>query len=126
MPGTPPDDAGRTTRPFADVIRDIDKGRLHAELSDKTQELIAAVMDVRKAGTIQVTIKVEPSKASGMVEVSATTATKTPKTSRTSMFFVDSDHNLRRDNPDQPTLPLRGLPGGTDAADTANDARSAR
>jgi hypothetical protein len=124
MADTP--DEARATRPFADVLRELDKGRVHAELSDRLQEVLAAVMDVRAKGAIQLTITVTPSKAAEMVEVSAQVTAKKPRASRTSMFFVDAEHNLRRDNPHQPALPLQGLPGGaTDSADTAQT-RSAR
>lgn len=122
MPDAPAPDDDRTTRPFADVLRELDKGRVHTELSDRLQEVLAAVMDVRAKGTIQLTITVAPSKAAEMVEVSAQVTAKKPRASRTSMFFVDAEHNLRRDNPNQPALPLTGLPGG--AADTS--ARTAR
>lgn len=106
MPETPPaPDPEVRTRPFADVLRDIDKGRVHGELSTRLQELIAAVQDVKKDGTIQLTIKVGAAKADGMVEVSATVATKVPRRTKTSIFFVDDEHNLHRDNPRQTVIP---------------------
>lgn len=118
MPADPsPPAAELRTRPFADTLRELDKGRVHAELGERLQEVLAAVMDVRKAGVIQLTIKLNPSKAPDMVEVSGVVTAKTPRAGRTSMFFVDDEHNLTRDNPHQPALPLTGLPGGaTDGA----------
>lgn len=115
----------RRTRPFADVLRELDKGRVHTELSDKLQELLAAVLDVRKPGTLQLTVKVTPIKSESMVEVTASVAAKTPKAARTSVFFVTDSHNLSRDNPQQPALPLTGLPGGA-ADDTPRTERNAR
>lgn len=120
MPDTPaaPDPEART-RPFADVLRELDKGRVHSELSDGLQELIAAVQDVRKGGTIQLTLKVDAAKADGMVEVSATVAKKTPRRARTSVFFVDDEHNLHRNDPRQLVMP--GL-AAVDGADTTRSA----
>ena len=122
-----PDEAeDRQTRPFADTLRDLDKGRVHTELSEKTQELIEAVLLVRKAGTVQLTLKVEPAKGSeDMVTVLATVAAKVPRTARASTFWVTDDHNLTRSNPVQPQLPLAGLPSDVDTT-TETTRRSAR
>lgn len=122
MPDAPPaPDPEARTRPFADVLRELDKGRVHTELSDKLQELIVAVQDVRKGGTIQLTIKVDSAKADGMVEVSANVATKTPRRARTSVFFVDDEHNLHRNDPRQLVVP--GLAAVGDADTTRSAAR---
>ena len=121
----PADEGGRRTRPFADTLRELDKGRVHAELSERLQEVIEAVLDVRKAGTVQLTLRVDATKGGDMVEVLATVAAKKPRVARASMFFVDDEHNLTRANPNQPVLPLTGLPGGGEnrPADTTRSAR---
>lgn len=122
-----PDDDGQRTRPFADLLRELDKGRVHSELSEKLQELIEAVMDVRKPGTIQLTVKVVAAKGDAMAEVSSTVAVKIPRVARTSIFFVTDDANLSRTNPDQPYLPLSGVPGdGDTTSTTVEQTRSAR
>jgi len=121
MTATESDD--QQTRPFADTLRDLDKGRVHADLSEKLQELVESVLLVRKPGTVQLTLKVEPAKGGeDMVTVLATVATKVPRTARASTFFVTDDHNLSRSNPQQPSLPLAGLPSD---ADTTTEARRA-
>lgn len=122
MTATPPPDTDeRRTRPFADTLRDFDRGRVHTELSEQLQTLVEAVMDVGKAGTLALTVKVTPTKAEDTVEVTAVVAAKPPKATRASIFYVSDDHNLTRDNPRQPFLPLAGVPGDGD-----QPARSAR
>lgn len=116
-------EAARQTRPFADLLRELDKGRVHTELSSQLQELVETVMDVNKGGTVTLTVKVSPTKAAETVEVQATVKAVLPKTQRASLFFVSDDFNLTRDNPHQPFLPLAGVPG--DGADQT-PARSAR
>jgi hypothetical protein len=103
----PTDKTEGRTRPFAAVLQDLDKGRLHAELSAQLQDLIAAVVDTRKAGSLTVTLKISPDRAEGMVRVAAGRAAKVPQRDRESLFYVDDQHNLSRDNPTQPTLPLQ-------------------
>jgi hypothetical protein len=95
------------TRPFAAVLQELDKGRLHAELSTQLQDLIAAVVDTRKAGSLTVTLKITPDRAEGMVRVAAGRTAKVPQRDRESLFFVDAGHNLVRDNPNQPPLPMQ-------------------
>jgi len=116
----------RQTRPFADTLRELDKGRVHGELSEKLQELIEAVMDVKKPGTLQLTVKVNAAKGDAMVEVSASVAAKIPRTARTSIFFVTDEHNLSRSNPSQPSLPLQGLPSDGESRTSTDTIRSAR
>ncbi len=106
MTATPPDDPARV-RPFADVLHELSKGRVPSEASTKLQELIAAVADVRKAGTLTVKIRVVPDKGTEMIRVSAAVDCKVPTRDRESLFFVDDEHNLVRDNPNQPHLPIQ-------------------
>lgn len=92
-------------RPFADVLRELSKGRVHEDAAAKLQEVILAVADTGKAGSL--TLKVAPDKADGMVRVSADLKTKIPQLDRESLFYVDSDGNLSRDDPRQPHLPMQ-------------------
>jgi hypothetical protein len=120
------DKDARRTRPFSDVLRELDKGRVHTELSERLQEVIEAVMGVRKSGTVQLTLKVDAAKGDAMVEVVASVAAKKPRVARTSMFYVDDEHNLSRTNPDQPFLPLSGVPGDGATQPDADTRRTAR
>jgi|SRR5215469_7544112 len=103
------------TRPFADVLLELSKGRVHNDASFALQDLVAAVADTGKKGSLSLVITVTPSKADGQVEVTAEVKTKppTPKPA-TSLFFVTDDHNLSRENPEQPHLPLREVPTETE------------
>lgn len=95
----------RRTRPFADVLTSLRRGKTHRELSDAMQELSLAVIETHRAGTITLTIKVSKSKASGMVEIDDTVKVKLPEPDRSSsMFFVTDDGNLSKDDPRQLSL----------------------
>lgn len=102
-----PDDSAGRTRPFADVLLELDRGREHLDLSRRFQELIAEVQRTGKAGTFAYKLTVKPAKAEGMVEVVGALTVKVPEFDRhSSMFFVDDDQNLTRDDPRQVELDL--------------------
>lgn len=92
-----------TTRPFADLLRDLNRGRTHNEISLAVQDVVAAVVDTGKAGTVTLTIKFE--QAGDMIVLSDDVKIKKPQSRTSSMFYVDAEYNLRRDNPMQDTLP---------------------
>ncbi|MFW6598141.1 hypothetical protein ACQBAU_16200 [Propionibacteriaceae bacterium Y2011] len=106
------------TRPFADWIREYNRGQLHDEISHALQELATAVKDHQKAGTITVTVKIEPLKDnSDVLKVSDKVTTKVPQPDRkAAIYFADADGNLRRDNPNQPSIPgtVRAVPNSGD------------
>jgi hypothetical protein len=110
----PPTD-DEQTRPFAAVLAEIGGGRLHARLSDKLAELTAAVAATGKKGQITLTIKVEPV-AKGdheALRVQGTVGCRIPEgddASPVSVFYASDSGALTRDNPNQPQLPLVGLP----------------
>lgn len=56
------DDDGPVIRPFADFLREQSRGTTHDELSETPHTLIARVVDTRKKGSLQLTIRVEPLK----------------------------------------------------------------
>lgn len=110
MTDTQPEDEERTTRPFADVFLELNRGRPHAEASTKLQELVEAVMATGKKGSLQIVITIAKSKASGQVEVYDDVRVKTPPADRaTSLFFVDDEANLTRTDPRQLELELRDV-----------------
>lgn len=97
----------RRTVPFADTLQKLQRGKTARELATAMQDLVAAVQDTGKAGTLQVTLKVSKSKASGMVEISDSYVVKAPRADReVSLFYVTDDHNLVRDDPRQLELPV--------------------
>lgn len=94
-----------TTRPFADVLRDLNRGRTHTEASMAMQDLVAAVLDTGKAGTLTIKLKVESAKSHNMVTIADDVTVKKPQARAASIFFVDDEMNIRRDDPRQDTLP---------------------
>jgi hypothetical protein len=71
------------------------------------QQLVQAVADTHRPGSLTITLKVSKSKVSGMVEIDDTVKVKLPEPARdASMFFADEDGNLSKDDPRQLTLPV--------------------
>lgn len=91
-------------KPFADFLAQ--QGRAHEELTEGLHEVIAAVKDTGKAGSVTLVIKVDPDKkASGIFRISDQVTIKTPQHDRgTRIYFADKAGNLTRSNPDQPEL----------------------
>lgn len=103
----------QVVRPFADFIQAIDRGRLAAELAEGLHDLVGAVNDHGRKGTLTLTITVEqPKKSGGVLRVTDSVVTKPPRAEREgSMFWTDKTGNLTRSDPNQPTLTgLREVP----------------
>lgn len=101
-------------KPFAAILRDLNGGRTHDELSEALWELNAKVRETGKKGSLQLTLTVEPTKGDTyMLTVSDDINCKPPKPARRpSVFFDDGHGNLSRSNPNQPELDgLREVPG---------------
>lgn len=108
MSTTSNDSETSQTRPFADILLALNRGRTHTELSVGMQELVAAVEDTGKKGSITLTINISPTKSEGVLEVTEAVAVKSPTHTRAaSLFYADDDHNLVREDPRQMTLELR-------------------
>lgn len=94
-------------KPFSDTLREIEGGQFLNELTEATYNMIAAVMETRKAGKLKVEIKFTPT-GKGTVNVDADFEAKEPEHDRPSTtFFVGKDFSLVRSDPNQPRLPLR-------------------
>lgn len=92
--------------PFAAILQQMDKGRVHDLLTEELRDLVAAVSDVHKAGTLTLKIKVGPMKDDPeILVVTGETVLKAPKRpAHPSIFFADDNFNLTRDNPHQDPL----------------------
>jgi hypothetical protein len=102
-------------RPFAAWLQEQRQGGLHSELSDALAEVVQAVVDHEKPGTVQLTVTVKPSEMDGAVVVSDKVVAKPPEPEKgASLFFSDSRGNLSRRDPRQQELPLREVGGGAD------------
>jgi hypothetical protein len=98
------------SRPFADLMREHRNGVTHDELSDALQELVSAVSEEGKGGTLTLTISVKPLGKHDGVEVGADIKVKAPKPKiGVSVFFVSPENNLVRQDPRQATMELREI-----------------
>ena len=87
-------------RPFATVLEGIDRGRVSDEATRALAEVVAAVRQHEKAGSVTVKIEVKPRKGdSGTVEVKAAASAKVPGPDHAGVFFVDEGGQLTRDDP---------------------------
>lgn len=97
-------------RPFASVLQELAKGQVHSDASEALRELTTAVAEHGKKGTITVVIEVAPlPKGDGnTLIVSASVTSKPPRgETRPSVFYLDDDGNLVRDDPRQLKLDIR-------------------
>ncbi|MEU3162928.1 hypothetical protein [Streptosporangium sp. NPDC006930] len=94
-------------RPFAAVLQDIRNGQISDHAAISMQQLVAAVREHGKKGTLTLTICVEPMKNNpDALAVSAEVTLKAPREApKAAIFFADNDGNLLRDDPRQIALP---------------------
>lgn len=105
-------DTERHVRPFAEFLHEQRGGAAALEVSERFNELVAAVIEHGKGGELTLKIAVKPAAkgAGNVVQVTDTCTTKLPEGDRpAAIFFADDDGNLRRNNPNQPELPLRAV-----------------
>ena len=99
------DDGEVYYRPFVDIIKEVGRGSLHGDLSRAVADVTASVVERGKAGTVTLTLKIEPVKDSGIaLTVSGTVSTKKPAAPASSLFYGDEDGTLTRNDPRQQTL----------------------
>ena len=102
QPGTPADpDTGSGHKPFAQTLREIRNGLLHADLTDRLAEVTVAVVEHDKPGSVTLTLSIRPN-AAGTVTVSDDVKAKVPEGEKpATLFFADGDGNLLRRDPRQ-------------------------
>lgn len=94
-------------KPFSDVLGEVENGQLLNELTENVYNIIAAVMETRKQGSLTLAMTFTPT-GKGTVNVDAKFKAKEPEHDRpTTTFFVGKDFSLQRSDPNQPRLPLR-------------------
>lgn len=119
-------DTDRRIRPFADWLLEQRRGTLHAELGDGLNELLDAVVEHNKGGTLTLVVHVKPAGVGDeTVFVSDEVKVKKPVGDRpATLFFVDDDRNLTRENPRQLSFEtLRSVDGAGSEQEVASDAR---
>ncbi|MFF4834053.1 hypothetical protein [Streptomyces sp. NPDC001315] len=100
---------------FAAFFVQHSRGEAHEQTSEEFHQLLAAVNEHGKKGTLTITVTVEPPKG-GMdgapVAISIDSALKAPKASAPpSIYFVDEQGNATRNDPRQTSaFDVRDLP----------------
>lgn len=99
------------SRPFQEVLRELRRGNVHDELSDKLQELVAAVTQEGKVGSLTFKITIKPLGKGDGLEVSDEITVKPPKvTPGSSIFYPTPENNLVRQDPRQQAMELHDIP----------------
>lgn len=94
-------------RPFDEILRTINNGQLIDDLTDEMTKVISAIRTTGKAGKISVTLNLYPRGSDNtQMEVRPSIKGTVPETERRiSLFYVNSDDGLQRDDPLQHFLP---------------------
>lgn len=98
----------RHVRPAADVL--VEMGGVHWQLSEKLADLVDAVADTGRKGSVTLKLEVAPIgddvRESGL-RMNATITEKMPQLPlKGSTFFVRADGQLTREHPGQQRVPL--------------------
>lgn len=97
-----------SSRPFYDFLREHRDGVTHDELANALNELVTAVTEENRAGSLTFTVSIKPMGRSDGLEVSADIKMKPPKkTPGVSIFFATPENNLSRVDPRQTSMELR-------------------
>lgn len=99
-------------RPFAAVLQEVDAGKAHAVLSEMLDELVKAVDSTGRKGKLTIEVGVAPVKAGNTTNliVSVSPKLSAPADVEKSSIFFHKGGALTREDPNQPMLPLRGVP----------------
>lgn len=101
-----------TGNAFTSMLSNLRAGHAQADLSEKITELVAAVKEAGKTGTMTLKIKVAPASAGDVTKLLITdsvTMSKPEKVRPATLFFPSEDNALLRDDPNQRELNLRTL-----------------
>lgn len=109
-----PEEKERHVRPFAEFLHMQRGGDLQREVSQALNEVVEAVHETGRAGAVTLVVSVKPIGKSAHRQLIVTDQVKIKKPEGDrgeSIFFADDNHNLVRDNPNQPEIPgLREVP----------------
>lgn len=97
-----------TTRPIADTLRHIGQGVFVDMASDKMNELVSAVADRGKSGTLTLVITVKKASRGGAMNVTGKVTVKKPAEElMEALLFATPEGNLVADDPHQQKLDLK-------------------
>ncbi|WP_441251163.1 hypothetical protein [Kitasatospora sp. McL0602] len=93
-------------------------GRAHEEVSAELHQLIAAVTEHGKKGSLSIVVTVAPPQGhidGGPLAIAIDSTLKAPKASAPpSIYFVDADGNATRNDPRQIAIDFRTVPATTE------------
>ncbi len=95
-------------RLFTDVLREIRKGRPVEEATMALADVVKAVDETGKEGSVSITLKIKPSKHGGPEKtlLAEVKAKKPIAEIPPAVFFSDDDGDLHRVDPRQEEMPL--------------------
>lgn len=92
-------------RQFADILRELAGGKTYEECQDKMNELVAAVAETGKSGTLTLKFTVKANGREGAVEISDSVSIKKPESERGKTFYwTDAGGDLVRNDPRQTNM----------------------
>lgn len=99
----------KAIQPFDQTLRQINNGALIQDLTDELTEVIAAVQSTGKAGSLTLKLSFKPRGAANtQIELIPSVRGSKPELERPiSIFFINSDNGLQREDPAQ--MRLQGL-----------------
>jgi hypothetical protein len=114
------------SRPFSDFLKDLANGLTVAQLTEQMAELVVAVGETGKRGTITLVLTLEPN-AAGTVRIIDEIKTKIPQAARgASIFYSDDAGDLLRRDPRQTEMGFRDVSAEKPAAETRQAATGER
>ena len=103
---------GADPRPFTQFLQEQRKGGLHEDLSAKLAEVVQAVMEHGKVGSVTVQLKIKPV-GDGQVQIFDVVKVAAPEGEKApSIFYTDQHGNVSRTDPRQTEMPLRKVGDG--------------
>lgn len=115
-------------RPFTDVLRDIRRGRAVDQATRLLAEVVRAVDETGKPGSVTLTLTVKPEKGGGSQKtiVAAVKAKKPEGDIPEAVFFSDPAGDLHRTDPSQQEMFAEAGGGGRHAVDAGTPTLHAR
>lgn len=90
------------TTQYGTILLGHDKGRAHDNASKLMRDLVEAVKQTGRKGSVTVKLTVSPMKNnSRVVQISDNVTATIPEDKRDSIWFTDDDGGLHRNDPDQ-------------------------
>lgn len=109
MSDQPTEADDRRVRPFADFLLEHRSGAAHTRAGELLQEVVGAVLDTGKKGSVTLTVSIEQMKnAPDTLLTTINVTSKVPvEAPKAAVFYADRDRNLQRTDPNQ--LQFEGL-----------------